>query len=134
MEKLALVGERIWNMEKQFNLAAGLHQEGRQPAAAPQTEPAKTGPGQGAGQRLDKMLPEYYKVRGWNEDGVPKRETRGAPRTLILRYVVVWQRAALRRGPFSMGAGTRGARRRRALRTIGAASRFDARLAPAGNR
>jgi aldehyde:ferredoxin oxidoreductase len=24
MEKLNLVGERIWNMERQFNLAAGL--------------------------------------------------------------------------------------------------------------
>jgi aldehyde:ferredoxin oxidoreductase len=25
--------------------------------------------------QLDKMLPEYYKLRGWNEEGVPKPET-----------------------------------------------------------
>ena len=25
---------------------------------------------------LDKMLPEYYELRGWNKEGVPTAETR----------------------------------------------------------
>jgi aldehyde:ferredoxin oxidoreductase len=75
MEKLALVGERIWNMEKQFNLAAGLTRKDDDLPPRLKTEPCKTGPAKGLVSGLDKMLPEYYKIRGWNEDGVPKRET-----------------------------------------------------------
>lgn len=26
--------------------------------------------------QLDKMLPEYYQLRGWSSDGVPTNETR----------------------------------------------------------
>ena len=40
------------------------------------TEPAKTGPAKGLVNGLDKMLPEYYKVRGWTPEGVPTPETR----------------------------------------------------------
>jgi aldehyde:ferredoxin oxidoreductase len=75
MEKLALVGERIWNMEKQFNLAAGLTRKDDDLPPRLKTEPCKTGPAKGLVSGLDKMLPEYYKIRGWNEEGVPNRET-----------------------------------------------------------
>ncbi|MBK6335508.1 MAG: aldehyde ferredoxin oxidoreductase family protein [Betaproteobacteria bacterium] len=75
MEKLALMGERIWNMEKQFNLAAGLGKKDDDLPPRLKTEGCKTGPAKGLVSGLDKMLPEYYQVRGWNEDGVPKRET-----------------------------------------------------------
>jgi aldehyde:ferredoxin oxidoreductase len=75
MEKLALVGERIWNMEKQFNLAAGLTRKDDDLPPRLKTEPCKTGPAKGLVSGLDKMLPEYYKLRGWNEEGVPNRET-----------------------------------------------------------
>jgi aldehyde:ferredoxin oxidoreductase len=75
MEKLAVVGERIWNMEKQFNLAAGFTRKDDDLPARLKTEPAKTGPAKGKVNELGKMLPEYYKVRGWDEQGVPSRET-----------------------------------------------------------
>jgi aldehyde:ferredoxin oxidoreductase len=75
MERLALIGERIWNMEKQFNLAAGLTRKDDDLPPRLKTEPCKTGPAKGLVSGLDKMLPEYYKIRGWNEEGVPKRET-----------------------------------------------------------
>ena len=39
------------------------------------TEPAKTGPAKGLVNGIDKMKPEYYKVRGWNTDGVPEKAT-----------------------------------------------------------
>lgn len=75
-ERLAEVGERIWNMERDFNLRAGM-------TAADDTLPkrflkdaAKTGPAIGRVSDLDKMLPEYYQLRGWSDDGVPTDATR----------------------------------------------------------
>ncbi len=75
-ERLLEIGERIWNMERQFNMDAGL--TGKDDNLPPRlmTEPAKTGPQKGAVSKLDVMLPEYYRVRGWTKDGVPTQETR----------------------------------------------------------
>ena len=39
-------------------------------------EAAQTGPHKGAVSKLDVMLPEYYRVRGWTAEGVPTAETR----------------------------------------------------------
>ncbi|MBI5920256.1 MAG: tungsten-containing aldehyde ferredoxin oxidoreductase Aor, partial [Betaproteobacteria bacterium] len=39
-------------------------------------EPCKTGAQKGKVCELDKMLPEYYQVRGWNKEGVPTPDTR----------------------------------------------------------
>jgi len=75
MDKLNLVGERIWNMERQFNLAAGLTAADDDLPPRLKTEPAKTGPAKGLVNGLDKMKPEYYKVRGWSPDGIPERAT-----------------------------------------------------------
>jgi len=75
MDKLNLVGERIWNMERQFNLAAGLTAKDDDLPPRLKTEPAKTGPAKGMVNGLDKMKPEYYKVRGWNPEGVPETAT-----------------------------------------------------------
>jgi aldehyde:ferredoxin oxidoreductase len=36
---------------------------------------AKTGPAKGLVAGLDKMLPEYYQLRGWTKEGVPTNET-----------------------------------------------------------
>ncbi|MDK1025148.1 MAG: aldehyde ferredoxin oxidoreductase family protein [Gammaproteobacteria bacterium] len=75
-ERLTEVGERIWNMERDFNLRAGM-------TAADDTLPkrflkdaAKTGPATGRVCDLDQMLPEYYQLRGWDADGVPTDATR----------------------------------------------------------
>lgn len=75
MEKLAVVGERIWNMERQFNNAAGF--TARDDSLPPRltTEPAKTGPAKGLVNDLAKMLPEYYQARGWTPEGAPTGET-----------------------------------------------------------
>jgi aldehyde:ferredoxin oxidoreductase len=75
MEKLELLGERIWNMEKQFNLAAGLTKADDNLPPRLTSEPAKTGPAKGLVNGLDKMLPEYYELRGWDSEGVPRPET-----------------------------------------------------------
>ncbi|MGB4914163.1 MAG: aldehyde ferredoxin oxidoreductase C-terminal domain-containing protein [Candidatus Dechloromonas phosphoritropha] len=64
MDKLALVGERICNMERQYNLAAGLSARDDHLAPRLKTEAAKAGPVKGLVNGIDKMPPEYYKVRG----------------------------------------------------------------------
>jgi len=75
MEKLNLVGERIWNMERQFNLAAGLTAKDDDLPPRLKTEACKTGPGKGVVSGLDKMKPEYYQVRGWTPEGIPAAAT-----------------------------------------------------------
>jgi aldehyde:ferredoxin oxidoreductase len=75
MEKLAEVGERIYNMERLFNNAAGFTAKDDDLPPRLKTEPAKTGPAKGLVSGIDKMRPEYYKVRGWDEQGVPTKET-----------------------------------------------------------
>ncbi|PKO35202.1 MAG: aldehyde ferredoxin oxidoreductase [Betaproteobacteria bacterium HGW-Betaproteobacteria-7] len=75
MDKLNEVGERIWNMERQYNLAAGMTARDDDLPPRLKTEPAKTGPAKGLVNGIDKMKPEYYKVRGWDAAGVPEKAT-----------------------------------------------------------
>ena len=75
MDKLTLVGERIWNMERQYNLAAGFTAKDDNLPPRLTTEAAKTGPAKGMVSGLAKMLPEYYEVRGWTPEGVPDRKS-----------------------------------------------------------
>jgi aldehyde:ferredoxin oxidoreductase len=75
LDKLMIIGERIWTMERQFNLAAGLTAADDDLPKRLKTEPAKTGPAKGLTSGIDKMKPEYYQIRGWDADGVPTAET-----------------------------------------------------------
>jgi aldehyde:ferredoxin oxidoreductase len=76
MENLELIGERIWNMEREFNNRAGFtHKDDNLPPRL-LTEAAKTGPAKGLVSGLDVMLPEYYELRGWDKEGRPTAETR----------------------------------------------------------
>ncbi len=77
MEKLNEVGERIWNMERQFNLAAGFTAKDDDLPPRLKNEPAKVGPAKGLVNGIDKMRPEYYQVRGWDAEGVPTKDTLG---------------------------------------------------------
>jgi aldehyde:ferredoxin oxidoreductase len=75
-EALEKIGERIWNMERDFNNKAGFTAADDNLPKRLLTEPAKTGPAKGKVNELAKMLPKYYEVRGWNADGTIKPETR----------------------------------------------------------
>jgi aldehyde:ferredoxin oxidoreductase len=76
VENLTTIGERIWNMERDFNNHAGFTNKDDKLPKRLMTEAAKTGPGKGTVSGLDKMLPEYYKVRGWDNEGRLSAETR----------------------------------------------------------
>lgn len=65
-------GERIWNIERLFNLREGLDplKEDTLPDRLLK-EPIPDGPSKGMVSRLSEMLPNYYKYRGWDEKGIP---------------------------------------------------------------
>ncbi len=74
LEEVQVIAERIWNIERLFNMRAGF-------TAADDTlpkrlleEPLKQGGPKGHVCRLGDMLPEYYRLRGWDEKGVPTKE------------------------------------------------------------
>ena len=71
METMFLAGERIWNLERLFNLNAGLTKNDDNLPPRTLEEPMPDGPAKGQVHELDVMLPEYYKSRGWDENGVP---------------------------------------------------------------
>ena len=76
LEKLSQVGERIWNMEKMFNLEAGLTKDDDRLPKRLTTEPAEMGPAKGLVSGVPEMLPKYYEIRGWDTEGHPKAETK----------------------------------------------------------
>ena len=75
LERLQETGERIWNLERQFNLAAGLTASDDTLPPRILTEPAPSGVAKGWVCKLDEMLPKYYRLRGWDETGAPSPET-----------------------------------------------------------
>jgi aldehyde:ferredoxin oxidoreductase len=73
-EDLLQAGDRIWNLERLFNLKAGFTKADDTLPARLLSEPMQGGPHQGNVVKLDVMLPIYYNIRGWDEDGVPTEE------------------------------------------------------------
>lgn len=74
-ETLLEVGERIWNLERQYNLAAGFTGKDDTLPKRLLKEAAKVGPATGLTNKLEEMLPAYYQARGWSPDGIPSNET-----------------------------------------------------------
>ncbi|MGB9636817.1 MAG: aldehyde ferredoxin oxidoreductase C-terminal domain-containing protein, partial [Thermoplasmata archaeon] len=73
-DALALVGERIANLRKLFNLREGI--DGKEDYLPERfiKEPLPDGPSEGQVVHLDIMLREYYALRNWTEYGVPTEE------------------------------------------------------------
>lgn len=77
VERFFETGERIWNMERQFNLRAGFTKADDTLPKRLLEEPAPSGAGKGRVAELAQMLPEYYELRGWSPDGEPTSQTLG---------------------------------------------------------
>jgi aldehyde:ferredoxin oxidoreductase len=73
-ESLLQTGDRIWNLERLFNLKAGVSPDQDRLPRRLVSEPIPSGPAKGNVHRLPELLPEYYKERGWNEQGLPTEE------------------------------------------------------------
>lgn len=73
-EEILQMGERIWNLEKLFNIEAGFTKEDDTLPERLLKEPLPSGPAKGKVNELDVMLKEYYEVRGWDQDSIPTEE------------------------------------------------------------
>jgi len=83
-EDVMKIGERIWNAERAFNVLS--FGDGRQYDTLPKRlleEPMPEGPAKGHVVRLNEMLDEYYKLRGW----IDGRPTRAKLEELGLKWV-----------------------------------------------
>jgi aldehyde:ferredoxin oxidoreductase len=65
------IGERIFNAERLYLLAAGFGRRDDSLPARITREPMPSGPAGGMVCRLEEMLAPYYALRGWSPDGVP---------------------------------------------------------------
>ncbi|MBC8871057.1 MAG: aldehyde ferredoxin oxidoreductase family protein [Planctomycetes bacterium] len=73
-EQFVEIGERTWNLERLWNLRAGLTKADDTLPKRLLEEGHKEGPSAGVTVDLDAMLPAYYAARGWNDDGVPTQQ------------------------------------------------------------
>jgi len=71
VQDLQFAGERIWNLERLYNLKAGFTKE--DDALPPRflNEPLQEGGSAGHVVHLEEMLDEYYRFRGWTPEGIP---------------------------------------------------------------
>ncbi len=67
-------GERIWNLERLYNLRAGIESSQDTLPARLLNDPIPEGPSKGWVHKLDELLPKYYEIRGWDLKGVPTPE------------------------------------------------------------
>lgn len=75
VNSLMMAGDRIWTLEKLYNLAAGIDSKQDTLPKRLLEEEIPDGPSKGYVHKLDVLLPEYYSVRGWDENGIPTAET-----------------------------------------------------------
>jgi aldehyde:ferredoxin oxidoreductase len=78
IDELLKRSEAIYNITRIINIKLGATKEDDYPPQRCFEDPVKTGPH--AGRKLDReeyesILQLYYKKRGWNEQGVPRKET-----------------------------------------------------------
>ncbi len=74
-EETLKIGDRIWNLERQFNLAAGILPDQDTLPERLLHEPLPDGAQKGCYSQLHKLLPEYYQLRGWDEKGYITKAT-----------------------------------------------------------
>ena len=78
LDELYCLGERIWNLTRLFNLKAGMTKEDEDLPRRFKEEPLPDGPAAGhrfTDEDIERLRSEYYAVRGWDENGVPRPET-----------------------------------------------------------
>jgi aldehyde:ferredoxin oxidoreductase len=74
-EELVLqAGERIWNLERLWNMRAGITGADDNLPQRLLKEAHRSGPSAGVVVNLQPMLAEYYAARGWTPDGLPTPE------------------------------------------------------------
>ncbi len=73
-ERIRSLGERVWNLERMFNNAAGLTSADDSLPPRMLKDPVPSGFAKGGVNELDILLPQYYEQRGWDHSGAPTPE------------------------------------------------------------
>jgi aldehyde:ferredoxin oxidoreductase len=76
-EELAMAGERVWNLGRLFNLREGMTAADDYLPELLLTKPHKKGPSAGrviGTEAFAEKTQEYYRLRGWDENGVPTEQ------------------------------------------------------------
>ncbi|MCS7112459.1 MAG: aldehyde ferredoxin oxidoreductase family protein [Nitrososphaerota archaeon] len=74
LPELQRCGERISNIQRMFNIVAGVTSKDDILPDRFLSEPLGEGGAKGQVVELKPMIEEYYKVRGWDDRGIPTRE------------------------------------------------------------
>jgi len=70
--ELIRVGERVYNLERLYNNRQGFTRADDTLPPRLLKEPSPDGPSKGWVSHLEPMLEEYYRSRGWDQQGTPK--------------------------------------------------------------
>ncbi|MDP7636375.1 MAG: aldehyde ferredoxin oxidoreductase family protein [Phycisphaerae bacterium] len=76
-DELERIGERIYNMERLINVQRGVSRRRDTLPQRTMNEPIPEGPASGrccSRTDLEAMLDEYYRLRGWTQEGIPSEE------------------------------------------------------------
>jgi aldehyde:ferredoxin oxidoreductase len=73
-DEIMLAAERNWNLERLFNLKAGIKPEDDKLPDRFVKVALEKGPNKGEKIPIDYLLKDYYNVRGWDSSGYPKEE------------------------------------------------------------
>lgn len=65
VEEVLEIGDRVYNIERMFNKAAGMKPEDDRLPKRLLEEPISNGPSKGMVSQLPLTLPQYYEARGW---------------------------------------------------------------------
>jgi aldehyde:ferredoxin oxidoreductase len=71
---LERVGERISTLARLFNVREGFTREADTLPARNLAQPMAAGPASGHVVELDPMLDEYYRIMGWDSQGIPTKQ------------------------------------------------------------
>jgi aldehyde:ferredoxin oxidoreductase len=74
VEGLLGIGDRVWNLERLFNNAAGFTRAHDSLPRRMTSEALSEGASKGHVFELEPMLDEYYRLRGWDPEGRPTKE------------------------------------------------------------
>lgn len=78
--QMLMVSERVWQLTRSISAREipGFGRSWDYPPERLMSEPAPDGPNEGhciSREEVDVLLDEYYDLRGWDENGIPKAET-----------------------------------------------------------
>jgi len=74
LPEFMMIGERIINLTRAFNAREGFSRKDDMLPWRAVNEPAPKGPCKGMTAKSKEILSKYYRISGWTDNGIPKKE------------------------------------------------------------